>query len=254
MDDFQVVQQQFTEAIRHQTDNPFNQIKSERFAVYPRLIRNNIVNFVSQGFPVLTKLLTEAQINHLVDRFMIEHHASSPYFIDISGEFLAWLNSAPMSDQSHTLPPFLQELAHYEWLETHLLGNEQNEPPAEVITDFSDSENELIWSVNAVAGAYQYPVHKISRDFQPQTAPEQPTLLIIYRQENETRFLTVDALAWQLFQTASTLDQPLNRELLINQTLQHLTTAERVQVKPYAEQALVNYHQLGLILGAVADC
>lgn len=53
MDDFQIVQQQFTEAIRHQTDNPFEQIKPERFAVYSRLIRNNISNFVSQGFPVL---------------------------------------------------------------------------------------------------------------------------------------------------------------------------------------------------------
>ncbi len=48
MDDFQVVQQQFTEAIRHQTDNPFDQIKPERFAVYLRLIRNNIVNVTIQ--------------------------------------------------------------------------------------------------------------------------------------------------------------------------------------------------------------
>lgn len=249
MDDFQAVQQQFTDAIRQQTDNPFDQIKPERFAVYPRLIRNNIANFVNQGFPVLKKILPEEQFNHLVDRFITDHHASSPYFIDISGEFLAWLNTNPVTDKSHTLPSFLQELAHYEWLETLLLGNEQDEPAATAIAVFPDCEDALIWSVNAVAAAYQYPVHKISRDFQPQAAPEQPTLLIVYRQENETRFLTVDALAWQLFQTASTLDQPVNRELLITQTLQHLTTAERDRVKPYAEQALMNYYQLGLILG-----
>ncbi|WBA80814.1 putative DNA-binding domain-containing protein [Endozoicomonas sp. GU-1] len=251
MDDFQIVQQQFTEAIRHQTDNPFEQIKPERFAVYSRLIRNNISNFVSQGFPVLKKLLPEEAFNHLVDRFIADHPASSPYFIDISGEFLAWLNTNPVTDKSHTLPPFLRELAHYEWLETLLLGNEQDEPPATAIAVFSDCEDALIWSVNAVAAAYQYPVHKISRDFQPQTAPEQPTLLIVYRQENETRFLTVDALAWQLFQTASTLDQPVNHKQLIKQTLQHLTTAERTRVKPYAEQALMSFYQLGLILGSL---
>lgn len=249
MDDFQVVQQQFTEAIRHRADNPFDQIKPERFAVYPRLIRNNIFNFVSQGFPVLKKVLSELQFSELVDRFIAEHHAHSPYFIDISGEFLTWLTARHMTDEDQALPLFLTELAHYEWLETVLLGNEQDEPAATVINCFSECEDELIWSVNAVAAAYQYPVHKISADFQPEAAPEQPTLLIVYRQDNETRFLTVDALAWQLFQTASSIDQPVNQTRLINQTLQHLTTAEQNQVKPYAEQALMNYYQLGLILG-----
>ncbi|WP_020581154.1 HvfC family RiPP maturation protein [Endozoicomonas elysicola] len=249
MDDFQKVQQQFTEAIRHQADNPFDQIKPEGFAVYSRLIRNNIFNFVSQGYPVLKKILSEAQFSSLIDRFIAGHHAGSPYFIDISAEFLAWLNTRPVTDEDRTLPPFLQELAHYEWLETVLLGNEQDEPPAMLINYFSECEDELIWSVNAVAAAYQYPVHKISQDFQPETIPEQPTLLIIYRQENETRFLSVDALAWQLFQAACDLDRPANQKMLINQTLEHLTTTEQARVKPYAEQALVNYYQLGLILG-----
>ena len=49
-------------------------------------------------------------------KFVHRHPSESPYFLEISQEFLTFL-----SEQVHrvtsSLPEFLLELAHYEWVE-----------------------------------------------------------------------------------------------------------------------------------------
>ncbi len=250
MVNFQQIQAEFTQAIRQNQTNPFNNIDDQRFAVYSRLIRNNIKSFLQQGFPVIHNLLEKNTYEKLMDGFIAQHYAQSPYFSDISAEFITYLNNGlPVTENTGLYPPFLQELAHYEWLETLLIHHEEDEPDSVDITDFISSKQPLIWSKNAVAAAYQFPVHKISRQFQPSTPPEQPTFLIIYRQNNSNHFLAVDALAFKLFTTGQNSEKPLTTTEIINLAIQPLAKAEKKLVYKKAEKTLFHFYQLNLILG-----
>lgn len=87
--------------------------------IYQSLFFNNIDNFVSTAFPVLKsiviKLYGEKGWESLVRQFFIEHECRSPYFAEISKEFVEYLSCSP--ELAIALPIFSAELAHYEWLE-----------------------------------------------------------------------------------------------------------------------------------------
>jgi hypothetical protein len=47
--------------------------------------------------------------------------------------------------------------------------------------------------------AYRWPVERIGPEYQPDEAPEQPTLLLVYRDADlQVRFARLAPLAWQL--------------------------------------------------------
>src|SRR5690606_2242169 len=119
MHHFQTLQQQF---IRHIKD-PDNHVapgdvEDRRLKIYRDLFFNNIQAFLNNGFPVLASLYTEQRWQQLARQFFAQHHCLSPYFVDISKEFIAFLqNEYVMKDDD---PVFLLELAHYEWVELEI--------------------------------------------------------------------------------------------------------------------------------------
>ncbi|OEC36203.1 Putative DNA-binding domain-containing protein [Pseudomonas cuatrocienegasensis] len=79
---------------------------------------NNIEGFISGAFPVLHRLIEASRWQRLVRSFIAEHQARTPYFLQISQEFLAWLQQGYVAEAGD--PPFVLELAHYEWVELAL--------------------------------------------------------------------------------------------------------------------------------------
>ena len=93
-------------------------IEPRRLKIYQDLIYNNIEGFISGGFPVLRTLYTDDAWNELVRKFIDGHSCHTPYFLEISQEFLNFLmNDYELRDCD---PPFMAELAHYEWVELAL--------------------------------------------------------------------------------------------------------------------------------------
>lgn len=173
-------------------------IDERRMQVYRRLFFNNVRNFISGSFPVLRKLYDESAWTALVRDFYIEHRAQSPLFPELSGEFLRYLEVGRQERAGD--PPFLLELAHYEWVEGAL-----SRDPRE-LEDFSD-ENGVDAGGNLLTGApvisplawsftYRYPVHRISPDFVPSEPPGQPTHLLVYRNHADTvKFMQLNAVS-----------------------------------------------------------
>jgi uncharacterized protein len=181
------------------------EMEDRRMEIYRELIYNNIENFISTVFPVIRSLLPDENWHLIVRDFIHQHRCQTPYFLEISEEFLQYLmQERGLRDGD---PVFLLELAHYEWIELALDVSEANIPPA------SNYPIELLASKPQVSPlvaclSYQYPVHKISPDYQPAT-PE-PTQLVVYRNRNDkVHFMAANSMTLRLLYLLQT--NPLAR-------------------------------------------
>ena len=209
---FQTMQIAFANYIR----NPHSQcipqgINAERLAVVSELFFNNIEGFISSCFPVLKSLHTENAWLALLRDFFSIHHCKTPYFAEIAQEFLDYLEN---ERQSQTDYAFMLELAHYEWVEMALSIDKAvlitNPLPVDNLLTRQLTVSPLAWAL-----VYQYPVHKISPTFIPQTPPAQPSFLIVHRDINDdVHFFEITPLTYRLLNLIQDNDSLLAKTCL----------------------------------------
>lgn len=199
-------------------------IERRRLKIYQDLIFNNIEGFISGAFPVLRDLYSEEHWLTLVRTFVIQHESHSPYFLHISQEFLQFLQNE--YELGPNDPDFMLELAHYEWTELALDVSEEQEPAPNDLLTLDDSDllaKSLRLSPLAWPLSYQYPVHQIGPDFQPQEVPEQNTFLVVYRQDEEIKFIQSNAVTVRLLLLLAEQDQRSLKDVLMQlaEEMQH---------------------------------
>lgn len=178
-------------------------IEDRRLQIYRDLFFNNICKFLASNFPVLHKIYGEKAWRVLAREFYKEHRAHTPLFPELPKEFLRYVQEQRADRDGD--PPFLLELAHYEWVEL-ALGLDTHELD-EVPTD---SQGDLMQGIPLLSPlawplAYSFPVHRISPEFQPDTAPEEPTRLLAYRDRGDkVRFMEINPVTWILLEKLKT--------------------------------------------------
>jgi hypothetical protein len=208
--DFQDTQYAFAAHIR----DPENTvappgIEDRRMAIYRSLFFNNLYNLLGTFFPVLRKISSDEQWRHLIREFMKIHRAKTPYFLELPEEFLDFLRNEyqPLDDDY----PFLTELAHYEFVELALRVSPNENDLAGVDPNGDLLTGVPVKSVLSWAFAYQFPVHRISKDFLPTDPTEQPTYLTVYRgSDDKVRFLEMNPV------TAALLDAVENNHAALS--------------------------------------
>ena len=197
--DFQETQLAWTAHMRDPlVSPPPENIEERRLIIYRDLIFNNIESFLKGSFPILHSLMSAESWQLLVRDFIVKHEAHSPYFLEISQEFLSYLNDHQPSMLSAF--PFALELAHYEWVELALDVSPESFP-LDVRTEGDLLDDPLLVSPLAWRLSYQYPVHKIGPDYQPQAPSEEPTYLVVYRDRaDQVKFLECNAITIRLLQ------------------------------------------------------
>lgn len=196
---FSETQKQFAAHLRDPEKNPApDRIEDRRLRIYRELVFNNIEGFLSGGFPILRSLYSEQQWLELVRDFISKHQAHSPYFLEVSEEFLSFLNET--REMLPSDPPFMQELAHYEWVELALDVSEEVLPNEDkIVTSVSLLDRHPLVSPLAWTLSYQYPVHLLGADYQPGQPPAEPTFLIVYRnRQDEVKFMVSNAVTVRL--------------------------------------------------------
>ncbi|WP_299981606.1 putative DNA-binding domain-containing protein [uncultured Pseudoteredinibacter sp.] len=191
-------------------------VERRRLKIYQDLIFNNIEGFISGAFPVLRELYSEEQWLNLMRKFVIQHESHSPYFLHISQEFLRFLENE--YELGPNDPPFMLELAHYEWTELALDVSEEEEPANsdlltmvdEALLDARPQLSPLAWPLS-----YQFPVHQIGPDFQPDTLPAENTFLVVYRQGEEVKFIQSNAVTVRLLLLLAEHDEKSLRDILL---------------------------------------
>lgn len=176
-------------------------VEDRRMAVYRNLFFNNIHDHLSNNFPVLKSLYSDTGWRTMCRDFYRGYRCHTPLFPELPREFLKYLQDHRQDCDGD--PPFLLELAHYEWVELALSLDETE--PGEIAVD-PDGDlmhgipvlSPLVWPLS-----YRYPVHRIRADYQPISPPAEPTHLLVWRREdftisfmqlNETSMLLVQIL------------------------------------------------------------
>jgi hypothetical protein len=194
------IQRRFTSHIRDPQRQPAPAgVEARRMAIYRDLFFNNVSSLLQQGFPVLYRCLGPQRWKMLIRQFLIDHRAKTPLFPELGGELVAYLAEGRAAEE--TDPPFMIELAHYEWVEAALLFSDDEASP-----DLADPNGDLISGVPVVSPlawnlSYRFPVHRIGPDFQPSEPDAEPTHLVVYRnRRDEVEFLKINAVTQRLLQ------------------------------------------------------
>ena len=246
--ELQALQKRFTDHVRNPTEGAAPEgIEARRMKIYNDLIYNNIENFLSSGFPVLCSLYREEDWHRLVRDFIVSYRCRSPYFLEISQEFLNYL----MDEREPTPvdPPFALELAHYEWVELALDVSTESIPEQGVDRDADPLEGVPVLSPLVMSLQYQYPVHQIGPGREPDEPPALPTFLVVYRnREDRVRFMESNAATARLLELLSGNEGHTGRELL-EQLAREMNAESVTSVVDFGARMLSEFLELDIIAG-----
>ncbi len=247
--EFQRLQRSFAAHLRNPERHPAPEgIEDRRLSVYRELFFNNINGFLEKGFPVLRSLYDEPGWRRLVRAFFDRHACASPYFLEIPEEFVTFLAEAyePLADD----PPFLAELAHYEWIEL-VLDTATETVPEQGVQPGGDLLRGVPYlsPLHCVLN-YRWPVHKIGPAHRPETPPEQPVWLLVYRNARDrVAFMEINAVTARLL--ALMQEQPLSSgEQLLERLADELRFQDRDALRRFGAELLEQLRERQLILGA----
>ena len=195
---FQRLQYRFAAHLRDPKRHPAPRgIEARRMKVYRELFYNNMEGFLANAFPVLRQLTPDARWHAMARDFFARHESHQPLFYRIAEEFLKYLEHARKRVKGD--PPFLRELAHYEWVELALATSNAEPGPADAAGDLLEGVplvSPLAWSLS-----YEFPVHRIGPEFQPKAPGPDPVHLIVWRNaQDEVKFMEVNTVAARLLQ------------------------------------------------------
>ena len=220
-------------------------VEPRRMAVYRELFLANVAGLLAGSFPVARRVLGAGGWNRLVRDFYSTHHAHTPYFLELPREFVEWLRARSLRATDE--PPFLEELAHYEWVELALAISEAELPACRGL-DGDPLDTPLLVSPLAWPLAYHWPVHRLGPGYQPVDPPADKTFLVVYRDAtDEVRFLEVGPLAAALLDT---LEQ--SPGLTGRQALDRITASPAGDAMQAARDALADLQRRGILYGAAS--
>lgn len=223
-------------------------VPERRMRVYRELFFNNVEGLLSGGFPVLRRITPDARWEALARDFFARHRCCTPLFLEIGREFLDYLEQERGARADD--PPFLAEVAHYEWVELALAvsdadpnGLEPMDPDGDLLTGHP-LVSPLAWSLR-----YRFPVHRIGPDFQPTEPGEQPTFLLVYRDpHDQVQFMETNQVTYALLELLQEEPAITGRAALLR-IAEALGHPRPLAVVAFGLELLVDLHARGVILG-----
>lgn len=243
------VQKAFAAHLRDPEKHPAPiDIEDRRMEIYRSLFYGNVESFISGGFPVLRALISDKDWHEMVRDFFANHHSQTPYFLEISQEFLQYLTEEGRN-RADSLFPFCLELAHYEWAELAVSVMEDTPERDQIDSTANLLESTPVISQCAWNLTYQYPVHQISPENCPQEVPETPTHLVVYRDSScDVKFLEINSMTAVLLDTLQSEPALTGKEALIKVAEQAGYADTEALLEP-GKGLLTDLKTRGIILG-----
>jgi len=222
-------------------------VEARRMNIYVELFYNNVEDFMASSYPVLRSITPDERWHAMIRDYFARHRATTPLFPEMPREFLHYLEHERAPDPED--PPFLYELAHYEWVELALAMADDEPVPPGVDRDGDLLSGRPVLSPLAWPLAYRYPVHRIGPDFQPAEAGPAPTFLLVYRDAgDEVHFLEINPVTAHLLELIQAGEDPSGEAMLrrIAREMDH--PAPDVVVRGGLE-TLQDLHRRGAVAG-----
>lgn len=245
--DFRRLQYRFAAHLRDPKRHPaLPGIEARRLKIYTELFYNNVENFLAKAFPVLRRITDDRRWHAMARDFFARHESHEPLFHRIAAEFLEYLEHERGAVRGD--PPFLRELAHYEWAELALsvaderLTPERADPNGDLLAGVPVL-SPLAWSL-----AYDFPVHRIGPDFQPKKPPPHPTYLIVWRnRQDDVKFMEANAVTARLLQLVQKGRAPGRR--LLERIARELKHPDPAAVVAEGAKILQGLRERDIVLG-----
>ncbi|SUO94405.1 DNA-binding domain-containing protein [Suttonella ornithocola] len=207
-------QQQFGQYLRDPVAAPLpTGIPEKPATIYQQLVFDNYRGFIDSCFPICRRLTEEQQWLSLIRLCLRENKSTNPMFNSIPAQFLATLATA------EHLPPWYQSLAHYEWIELAIDIQVDSIPQTISVERLNETLLTPATSLQLLPNPtlqnlrYEWPVHQISQDFQPEAPIE--TYLLVYRNHaHQSNFIEINSATAQLISCLTTIETIKNHSLL----------------------------------------
>jgi hypothetical protein len=241
---FQVLQRQFLAHLRNPGQQPLpTGFARQGAGVYVDLLYNKFNDSLATCFPVTHALLGEAAWRQLLKAFIAEHRCRSPYYRQIPDEFVRYLQSGRQATDD---PPFLSELAHFEWMELVLSIAEAEPVATDTLSDAQLMDSVLMFAPVMRLLHYVWPVQHISRAYQPGEPPFSSHILGFRDGADQVQFIDLNPatagliLRLQKQHTARQVLQALGKDL---------TASELSHLLLFGKGILADLHRQGAIIG-----
>jgi len=247
---FQQIQHKVASYLRDPTGRPSpGNIEARRLKVYEDLFYNNMEGFLRGGFPVLHGILDAAGTWHpLVRQFFSSHPCETPYFTEISGEFVGWLQAG---SASAGYPPYAAELAHYEWMELVLALEDASSTTAELSTTGDIMTQCPVLNPVSRVLRYQWPVTTLGPE-NPDVDPlQEPLHLLMYRDaENSVRFMSINLPTAELLsQLSLSASHPETGRAHLKRLAEKMPGIAPEQVLAFGQSLLEDFIRRGVLIG-----
>jgi len=216
-------------------------------AIYRELFYNNVEGFLSNTFPVLRAIYNDSNWHAMVRDYFSHHQSQTPLFLEIPRDFPAGLEGSRRKQAGD--PPFLYELAHYEWVELALSVSEES-----CERDDVDPQGDLLAGIPVMSPlawhlSYHFPVHEISPDNQPTLPDDSDTHLVVYRDRNDDMgFMLINPVSKRLLELVDA-DNNESGEQLLNRIAQEMSHPQPEVVVNAGMDILKELAEKDIILG-----
>ena len=221
---FKQAQYEFAAHIRDpKLNSKPDDIEARRMNIYTDLFFNNVEDFIANTYPVLKEIMPANSWQEMIRDYFSKHISHTPLFPEMPREFLKYLENERNNPND---PAFINELAHYEWVELALMTSDLDQ---NINWDRIDIDGDLlnkrpVLSPLAWLLSYQYPVQQISKDFIPDVPAEHAINILVYRDSSdEVRFMKLNPITAQLIQRINDEQHLTTKQILedIAKQMQH---------------------------------
>lgn len=245
---FEHQQRQFLNYLRRPAKTkPPESFDPERLAVYAELLYNKFDESLSACFPVIQRILGEADWRALVLEFIARHKCRTPYYQRIPDEFVHYLRYARAIDPDL---PFLGDLAHFEWVELQLAIAE-----GEAIAGHTLDAEQLLEAIPVYAQVmqllcYQWPVEDIGPDYLPAEMTDDGCFILGFRDDSDhVQFIALTTATSELIRLTHA---GLTGRQALQTMAAHLNAPSFEQFLQFGLQSLIELNQRGAIVSSRA--
>lgn len=246
---FKQKQYEFAAHIRNPELNPKPaDVEARRMNIYNELFYNNVEDFIANTYPIIRSVTTDEDWHLMIRDYFSNHLSHTPLFPEMPREFLKYLESERNNPDD---PPFLTELAHYEWIELALMTSDLDKDfdMTQVDVDGDLLSNRPVMSPLAWPFTYKYPVQQISEDFQPKKPSDQPVYLLVYRDtEDKVHFMELNPVTALLVQLINE-DNGLTTKEMLDVIVEQLNHPDPDVVLEGGFKIIQDLKQRNIILG-----
>ena len=246
---FTQAQYEFAAHIRDPKTNPKPaDVEARRMKIYNELFFNNVEDFIANTYPVLKSITAEDEWQKMIRDYFSHHLSHTPLFPEMPREFLKYLETERNNPDDL---PFINELAHYEWIELALLTSDLDR---DINWENVDKEGDLLNSQPVMSPlawplTYKYPVQQINADFIPEEPSAQPVYLLVYRDDKDkVHFMELNPITALLIQLLNE-DNALTTKQMLEVIVEQLKHPNPDVVFKGGYQIIQDLKNRGVILG-----